>query len=49
MKATIYLHEFRTRIRSVIIWSLSVAAIIFLFFSIFPGFATQAALLNDIL
>jgi ABC-2 type transport system permease protein len=49
MSATIYLHELRARFRSVIVWSVAVAAIIFLFFSIFPGFATQAALLRDIM
>ncbi len=48
MSATIYLHEFRARFRSVIIWSVSVAAIIFLFFSIFPGFAAQADLVNSL-
>ncbi|MGA2503837.1 MAG: ABC transporter permease subunit [Anaerolineales bacterium] len=48
MSATIYLHEFRARFRSVIVWSVSVAAIIFLFFSIFPGFAAQADLVNSL-
>jgi len=47
MSATIYFQEFRTRIRSVITWSVAVAAIVFLFFSIYPGFAAQAALLNS--
>jgi ABC-2 type transport system permease protein len=49
MKATVYLHEFRTRMKSVIIWSISVAAIIFLFASLYPGFAPQAELLKSIL
>ncbi len=49
MKATIYLHEFRTRMKSVIIWSLSVVAIVFLFSSLFPGFASQAALLTSLM
>ena len=48
MSATIYLHEFRARIRSVIIWSVSVAFLVFFFSSLFPGFASQAALLKDI-
>jgi ABC-2 type transport system permease protein len=49
MSATIYLHEFRARFRSVIVWSVAVTAIIFLFSSLFPGFATQAALFRDIM
>jgi ABC-2 type transport system permease protein len=48
MSATIYFLEFRTRIRSVITWSLSVTAIVFLFLSIYPGFATQAALVQSL-
>jgi len=48
MSATIYLHELRTRIRSVITWSVAVAAIIFIFMSLFPAFAQEAALLNSI-
>ncbi len=49
MSATIYIHEVRTRLRSVVIWSLSVAAIIFIFFSIFPGFASQAAVIDQMM
>ena len=49
MSATIYKHEFRTRLRSVLIWSLSVGAMAILFFSIFPAFADQAALMNQLL
>ena len=48
MSATIYLHEFRARIRSVITWSVSVTAIIVFFTSIFPGFVSQADLLKTI-
>jgi ABC-2 type transport system permease protein len=48
MKATIYLHEFRARIRSVITWSLSIVAIVFLFSSLFPGFASQAELVKSL-
>jgi ABC-2 type transport system permease protein len=47
MSATIYLHEFRSRIRSVITWSIALIAIILIFFSIFPAFAPQAQLLNE--
>jgi len=49
MSANIYIHEFRIRLKSVLIWSLSVAAIILCFFSIFPGFADQAALINQMM
>jgi len=49
MSATIFRHEFRSRLRSVIIWSLSVAAINFLFMSIFPVFADQADMMNQLL
>jgi ABC-2 type transport system permease protein len=48
MSATIYLHEFRARYRSILTWSVSVTAIVFLFASLFPGFASQAVLLKDI-
>jgi beta-exotoxin I transport system permease protein len=49
MSATIYLHEFRFRLKSVITWSLSLLAMIFIFYSIFPSFADQAAAINDAL
>lgn len=47
MKANIFRHEFRTRLRSVIIWSLSVGALVLVYFSFFSTFADQAALLNE--
>jgi ABC-2 type transport system permease protein len=49
MSANIYGHEFRTRLKSVIIWSLAVTAMIVFFFSLFPVFADQAALMNEFL
>jgi ABC-2 type transport system permease protein len=49
MSANIYLHELRARMRSVIIWSISVVAILICFFAIFPGFADQAALINQLM
>jgi len=49
MSANIYRYELRTRLRSVIIWSLSVAALVFFYFSLFPAFADQAALMNEVL
>lgn len=49
MSATIYLHEFRIRLKSVLIWSLSVSALLFIFGSFFSLFADQAALMNEML
>ena len=49
MNANIYKHEFRARLKSVITWSLAIAALILFFFSIFPVFADQAALMNELL
>ncbi len=49
MNASIYRHEFRGRLKSVIVWSVAVAALILFFFSIFPVFADQAALMNEFL
>jgi ABC-2 type transport system permease protein len=49
MSANIYRHEFRTRLKSVVIWSLALIFLIVFFFSLFPVFADQAALMNDML
>ena len=49
MKATIFLHELRVRLRSIIIWSLSTAAIVLVFFAIYPSFAEEAALMNELM
>lgn len=49
MSAVIFKHELRVRRRSVIIWSSAFAAMILFFFSIFPVFADQAALLNEMM
>jgi ABC-2 type transport system permease protein len=49
MSATIYLHEFRARLKSVLIWSLALIVLIGFFFSIFPGFADQAALIDQMM
>ncbi len=49
MSATIYNHEFRTRLKSVITWSLGLGLLIIFFLSIFPSFSEQAALLNEML
>ncbi len=49
MNANIYRHEFRIRVRSVIIWSLSLIALIGLYFSIYPAFADQAEIMNEMM
>jgi ABC-2 type transport system permease protein len=49
MSANIYRHEFWTRLRSVVIWSLSVAALILVFMSFYAVFSKQAALMNEML
>lgn len=49
MSTTIFKHEFRMRLRSVIIWSLAVAAIIFLYLAIYPSFSQDAELLNEMM
>jgi ABC-2 type transport system permease protein len=49
MSANIYTHEVRTRLKSVIIWSLSLTALVFFFFSIFPSFADQAAQMQQMM
>jgi len=49
MNKNIYMHEFRSRLRSVIIWSVSATALTFIFMSIFPVFADQAALMNEMM
>lgn len=49
MSVTIYQHEFRTRFKSVLIWSLAAMALLVIYFSFFPVFADQAALMNQVL
>jgi ABC-2 type transport system permease protein len=48
MSKNIYLHELRLRLRSFITWSVAVAAILFLFSSLFPGFSAQAATVREL-
>ena len=45
----IYVHEFRTYLKSVIIWSLALACLIFAFLSFFAGIAEDAEFLNTAL
>ena len=49
MNANIYRHEFLTRLKSVVIWSLALTAIVMVFFSFFSVFADQAELMNQML
>lgn len=49
MNANIYRYELRARFKSVIIWSSALAAIHMLFFSIYSGFADQAALMSELM
>jgi len=49
MNANIFRHEFRTRLKSVVIWSLALTFLIVFFFSFFSAFADQAALMNAFL
>jgi ABC-2 type transport system permease protein len=49
MSANIYRHEFLTRLKSVAIWSLSLTFLVIFYFSLFPVFADQAALMNEFL
>jgi ABC-2 type transport system permease protein len=44
MSANIFIHEFRMRLKSLLIWSLSLTALLFFYYSIFPTFSDQAAL-----
>jgi ABC-2 type transport system permease protein len=47
MSATIYRHEFLSRLTSMIIWSVAVLAIVVLFFSLYPGFAAQTEVISQ--
>jgi ABC-2 type transport system permease protein len=49
MSINIYRHEFLARLKSVIIWSLSLTVLILFFFSLFPVFSEQAAMMNEFL
>ena len=49
MNANIFRHEFRARLKSVAIWSASMALLIIFFFALFPAFADQAELMNEML
>jgi ABC-2 type transport system permease protein len=45
----IYKQEFRMHVKSVITWSLSLAALILVFMSLYPSFGAEAELLNEMM
>jgi ABC-2 type transport system permease protein len=49
MRMNIYSQELKMNLRSVITWSVAVAALILLFVSLFSSFAQDAALLNEMM
>ncbi len=49
MNTNIYRHEFRSRLQSVVIWSLALAFLNVFYFSFFAPLADQAALMNDMM
>ena len=49
MCTNIFRHEFKMSLRTVIIWSVAVAALILVFVSLFSSFAQDAALLNEMM
>jgi ABC-2 type transport system permease protein len=49
MNINIFRHEFRSRLKSVAIWSLALTFLIVFFFSIFPAFSSEAKLMNEML
>jgi ABC-2 type transport system permease protein len=49
MSRNIFRHEFRMHLRSVVTWSAALAALILVFLSLYPAFAKDAALLNEMM
>ncbi len=49
MRTNIFQHEFKMHLRSVITWSVAVAALIFVYVALFSSFAEQAELLNEMM
>jgi ABC-2 type transport system permease protein len=49
MNMNIFRQEFKMRLRSVITWSVAVAALILVYSALFPSFADQAELMNEML
>ena len=49
MSITIYRHELKMYLRSVITWSAAIAALVFVYVSLFSSFAKDAELLNEMM
>ena len=49
MRKNIFQNEFRMQLRSVITWSVAVAAVLLVYISLFSSFAADAALLNEMI
>lgn len=49
MSQHIFRHEFKSRIKSLVTWSLSTAVLILIFFSFYPTFAGQGAMMAQLL
>lgn len=45
----IYLHELKAKLKSVLVWSASIAALLFVFSSIYTSFSSQSALLTEMM
>lgn len=45
----IFKHEFKVHLKSVLIWSASISTLIFVFLSMFQSFASQTAMVNDLM
>lgn len=45
----IFKHEFKVHLKSILIWSGSISALIFLYLSLFKSFAAQSAMVNDLM
>ncbi len=49
MRMNIFQHEFKMLLRSVITWSVAVAAVVFVYVSLFSAFAQNAELMNEMM
>jgi len=49
MNKNIFLHELRANLRSIIVWSLSLIALVVFFFSLFQSMADQAVIANQLM
>jgi ABC-2 type transport system permease protein len=49
MKMNIYKHEFKANLGSVLIWSGSIAALLFVFMVIYPGFSNNTAIVQQMM